>query len=130
MRATRCMVALFALITTLAMVGCALYADGDHDDVGYTFCSMPAPLYGDPDEPAVGYIFEVDDGVNHTEEVARLSAEYHFEIKRVFENLPQFSALMSEETMERLRCEPTITKVWYNGIIVLEARHTSAPGSF
>lgn len=122
MRATRHMVSLvfgvsvWTVATALLLVSCSGDSESQDDDDAYDFCPMPAPLYGEYDERAPGYLVTLSDGVNPTEEVMRLADEYPIEVRTVLEFLPGFSASMSDETRDRLRCEPSIASVEHDSI--------------
>lgn len=105
----RCLASLLVSLTALVMVGC------DSDVQGAASCDMPAPLSGQFDPQAPGFIITFHEGVNVTEEVERLSAEYPMEVTGVYELvLRGFAAFMSEETMQQIRCEVSIARVEYN----------------
>lgn len=91
-----------AVSRSLAMVGCiADFNDSDE----YSFYSDPAPLEGQIDADAPGYFVVFEDHIDATEEAGRLAAEYPIEVRSVYQAV--FSgifALMSQRTMERVRC--------------------------
>jgi hypothetical protein len=113
MRALRSLLSVPALLATLALVGCT----AEPADEGNEFqpCSDPAPLLGEPDANAPGYIVVFEEGVDSSDEAARLADEYPIEVTSVYEfALLGFHGLMSEETVQQLRCEPTIAHISHN----------------
>lgn len=113
MRALRCLLSSPALVASLALAGCT--ADPADEGNEAQPCSDPAPLGGEPDETAPGYIVVFVDGVDSSDEAERLADEYVIEVTSVYDvALSGFHGLMSEETMQLLRCEPTILRIDHN----------------
>jgi len=78
-------------------------------------CASPAPLQGYFDPRAPGYIvvFNADTDVDRA--LAMLQARYDFRPNRVYGSaLLGFSALLSADTVEAIRCESVVKYVAYN----------------
>jgi hypothetical protein len=110
----RSIVCLFMLVT--------LAACSDSQLPGLSFvngpslsCAEPAPLRG---EPEIGheddYFVCFKDGVNVSEEAARLAAAYGFVPRYVYTIIPCMVVHdLSQEIVDGLRCEPTVDHLSY-----------------
>ena len=75
-------------------------------------CDSPAPLQTVQCEAVPNsYIIGLREGVDVAEEAVRLASEYGFTLDHVFQIVPGFVALMSEEVANSLRCEPTVESI-------------------
>jgi hypothetical protein len=125
MRALRSLLSLPALLAVLTLVGCTTTADDGNE---LEPCSEPAPLLGVADPNAPGYIVVFEEDVDSDDEAARLADEYPIEVTNVYEvALSGFHGLMSEETVQQLRCEPTIARIEHNATGTWGARAAPAP---
>lgn len=85
-------------------------------------CAAPAPLDGNPDwsDPLfIGFIVTYHDGIDPHVETARLSARYGFTPRFVYRYaLLGFAARLTSETLNAIRCEPSVRRVsvdyWIN----------------
>ncbi len=86
-------------------------------------CDDPAPLLGAPDPEAPGYIVTFHDGVDAQQETERLAALYGFRPRHVYRfTLRGFSAELSPESLESLRCEPAVKSVRYDSSVSIDGR--------
>ena len=78
-------------------------------------CAVPAPLDGSPDwsDPLfIGFIVTYHDGIDPHVETARLSARYGFTPRFVYRYaLLGFAARLTPETLNAIRCEPSVRRV-------------------
>ena len=81
-------------------------------------CNNPAQLLGELDSEAPDYIIMFKDDVDPMDEVNRLSAYYNMQIQHVYvaKGIEGFTAQISDEIMDLLRCEPTIDFIEYNAV--------------
>lgn len=80
------------------------------------YCENPALLEGMIPPFAPGFIFFFKQGTNAVEEATRLVNVYEMEVGAIYDSLLGFYATMTDDVMERVRCEATIKSVHYNGV--------------
>jgi len=80
-------------------------------------CGDPAPLEGTYDPRAPGYIVSLEQGTDAQATADDLAARYGFEVQRVFQSLPGFSAELTPEVVAAIRCEPVVVLVEYDGVV-------------
>lgn len=80
-------------------------------------CAEPAPLEGTYDPRAPGYIVSFEQGTDARATADRLAERYGFEVQRVFQSLPGFSAELTPETVAQIRCEPVVVLVEHDGTV-------------
>jgi len=75
-------------------------------------CAAPAPLTR-PSVAASGYFFIYRDGVDAAMMTAQLAQKYGFRVMYTFtgDPLPGFVAIVNDNTLAALRCEPAIARV-------------------
>jgi len=84
-------------------------------------CENPAPVLNQFDSNAPGYIVSFEKGVNVDAEVNFLKDNYPINVKHVYQDaLAGFSAEMSDETREQLRCHETIDYIEHNTSNVIQ----------
>ena len=111
------------LIAGLALMGMLLLAGCNRSGESGVLlpCSDPAPLNGKPDPAAPGVIVGLVSGVDATEESSRLAKKYSFTVEHVYDVLDAFfTPDMTPEALDRIRCEPTVRYVDYNGLLHIE----------
>lgn len=81
-------------------------------------CTDPAPLLGTPDPRAPGYIVAFHEGTDAVQETERLAEKYGFTPTHIYTGtvLTGFSAVLSKQTVEAIRCEPTVKSVTYDSL--------------
>ena len=83
-------------------------------------CPEPAPLLGTPEsglEDSYFVCFKED--VDVSEEAARLAAAYGFTPRYVYTIIPCMAVRgIPQETVDALRCEPTVDHITYEGTTV------------
>jgi hypothetical protein len=79
-------------------------------------CAEPAPLMGSPGPRTVDYSVLLHDDVDAIAETARLSQVYRIRPTSVLTLIPVFFAMLDDDTRDRLRCEPTVKSIEYNGL--------------
>jgi hypothetical protein len=80
-------------------------------------CANPAPLEGQYNPAAPGYIILFQEGVKAPEVAQSLARKHGFTPSHIYETLPGFASQdMTGEVAARIRCEPTVRLVEYNGI--------------
>jgi len=79
-------------------------------------CAEPAPLLGEPSSGHEDDFFVCfKDGVDVSEETARLAAAYGFTPKYVYAIIPCFAVRdLSQEIVDALRCESTVDHLSYD----------------
>jgi hypothetical protein len=78
-------------------------------------CSAPAPLHSArPENRAPGYIFKFRDGTNPQLVTAELAAKYDFTPQAVFNLIPGFAAVVSEQALAGIRCDSRVEFVEYD----------------
>ena len=83
-------------------------------------CASPAPLRGYFDPRAPGYIVTFADGTDVDRALAMLQDHYGFTPTHVYRSaLLGFSALLSAEAVEGIRCEPVVKSVAYNASVTI-----------
>jgi len=88
---------------------------------GAIYCANPAPLNGQYDPAAPNYIIVFNAGTNSVAEVNRLASIYDMKVGYIYEvALLGFSAQMSGETREQLRCEVSVNYIAYDGLVYLD----------
>jgi|GEM_PF-2317518 len=80
-------------------------------------CADPAPLEGTYDSRAPGYIVSLEQGTDAQATADELAARYGFEVQRVFQSLPGFSAELTPEVVAAIRCEPVVVLVEHDGVV-------------
>jgi hypothetical protein len=81
-------------------------------------CASPAPLQGYFDPRAPGYIVTFDAGTDVDRALAALQARYDFRPAYVYRSaLLGFSALLSADAVEGIRCESVVKYVSYNATV-------------
>lgn len=80
-------------------------------------CSDPAPLEGTYDPRAPGYIVSFEQGTDAQATADELAAKHGFEVQRVFQSLPGFSAELTPEIVAAIRCEPVVVLVEHDGVV-------------
>lgn len=89
---------------------------------GGSYCGNPAPLKGQFDPKAPGYIIVFKDDVNVAAEVERLKRNFEIQVGHIFDSaLNGFSATMTDDTREKLRCETSINYIQYDSSITLSS---------
>ncbi len=85
-----------------------------------SYCKNPVDLNGQFDPKAPGYIVVFNDNIDAKEEVERLKSIYALQVSHIYDSaLNGFSASMSDDTREKLRCEKTIKYIQYDQSISL-----------
>ena len=81
-------------------------------------CNNPAQLLGELDSEAPGFIIMFKDDVDTIGEVNRLSAYYNMLTQHVYtaKGIEGFTAQISDEILDRLRCEPTIDFIEHDAV--------------
>jgi hypothetical protein len=78
-------------------------------------CASPAPLSSArPQDRAPGYIFGYRSGTDATAVTAELAAKYGFSPKFVYNGLPGFAAVVSEQALAAIRCDSRVQSVEYD----------------
>jgi|GEM_PF-2713381 len=78
-------------------------------------CSAPAPLRSAfPQERVPGYIFKYHDGTDAQLVTSELAARYGFSPQFVFNVVPGFAAVVSEQALGEIRCDNRVEFVEYN----------------
>lgn len=85
-------------------------------------CESPAPLQGHFDAQAPGFIVSFRDDVIASKETARLEDVHGFAAERTWASPPGFFAMLPDETVQVLRCEPSVGAVEHNGVTTPGAR--------
>ena len=83
-------------------------------------CAEPAPVFGEP-EPGYedDYFVCFKDGVDVSEEAARLAATHGFTPRYVYTVIPCLAARdLSQGIVDALRCESTVDHLSYDGPVV------------
>jgi len=84
---------------------------------GTIYCNNPVPLNGQYDPATPGYIFVFNNGTNVQTKVSRLDSIYDMQVKSIYESaLLGFSADMSGDTREQLRCEASVQYIEYDAL--------------
>jgi len=83
-------------------------------------CASPAPLQGYFDSRAPGYIVVLNAGTDVDGALASLQARYGFTPVHVYRSaLLGFSARLTPDTVEAIRCEPVVKYVEYNSTVTI-----------
>jgi len=78
-------------------------------------CSAPAPLRSArPQDRAPGYIFGYRSGTDAKAVTAELAAKYDFSPEFVYDTLPGFAAVVSEQALASIRCDNRVASVEYD----------------
>ncbi len=85
-------------------------------------CSDPAPLFGEYDPRVPGFIVMFHPGIDTQAETERLATEYDFEPRHVYSSIPTFSAEFNESTLEAIRCEESVSRLYYNSFVEVFGR--------
>ena len=108
--------ALLVLLLSVLILGCGF--DLSISSSGNGYCTDPAPVNGQYDPLAPGYIVVFRDGTAVADEVNRLNNIYDLRVGALYQNtLLGFFVEMANITLEKLRCEPSILYIEYNGSV-------------
>jgi len=102
---------IISLIACFIVNSCSL----DTESITNAYCESPAPLNGqfDPDVP--GYIVVFNENINSATEVNHLINIYEIQVGFIYgAALNGFSAEMTDDTMEKLRCESSVAYIEYD----------------
>jgi hypothetical protein len=78
-------------------------------------CASPAPLHSArPQDRAPGYIFVYRSGTDAAAVTAELAAKYGFSAKFVYNIVPGFAAVVSEQALAAIRCDSRVESVDYD----------------
>jgi len=91
------------LFLAVVLVGCSSVND---------YCENPAPLSGNPDNSDSGFVVQLNDNIDFTLEVDRLTRKYEFEVTYASESLNLFVVLILNNTMEKMRCEESVYSIF------------------
>lgn len=100
-----------SLLACLIVNGGSLYSE----TVANAYCENPAPLKGqfNPDVP--GYIVVFKENIDSATEANRLINIYKIQLGFIYSTaLNGFSAEMTDDTKEKLRCESSVAYIEYD----------------
>ena len=94
---------LFLIIVVVNVVGCSNVND---------YCENPAPLTGNKDNIDSGFIIKLNDNIDLSSEISRLTQKYEFEVTQANESENIFIAPINYNTMEQIRCEESVQSIF------------------
>ena len=87
---------------------------------GIPTCTTPLPIYGTYDPRAPQYLVLFHDYVDAVAEANRLAALYGFTLRSVWQfALKGFSASLTEEMLEGIRCEASVRYIQHDQVIIV-----------
>ena len=98
----------------LSVVISLAIAAGCHDSTsqGNGYCEFPIEVSGEFDPRAPGFVILFFEEIDLDSELMRFVQVYeNLEVGSVFDSLNGFFALMDDDTLERIRCEPAIETI-------------------
>lgn len=93
----------------------------------YARCDNPITVSGVSDPTYAGFIVDIEPSVEFKSELRSLVSRYQIRVLLSDEVNMQFYGLMSDLSMEKLRCEGSVKSISYNEIHIPARMPTPAP---
>ena len=105
------------LSITIILIACFIVngCDNGSESTANAYCKNPAQLSGQLDPDAPGYIVVFNENIDAATEVNRLINIYEIQVGFIYGAvLNGFSAEITDDTREQLRCESSVAYIEYN----------------